>query len=314
MEMKMIGIKIARARKEINISQAELAKRLFISAQAVGKWERGESIPDIITFNRLAKILGVDLNYFSESFLPAADETPLKMTDANFGTINQTIRDNNNTTNSPELQLLTSFSGSNLSKSDFVGITANKMEFNRSMLRGSDFTDADLTGSSFKNSDLSQVNLNGANLTDCTISATDLKEANFSKTILLRTEISTSVLIRTKFIDTNLTGVKVTASDLRESVFENCIFNAVEFKNCDFRGQCFDRQIFIDVKFGNGALNNVTFKGATLKNVLFRAGYALTNKYYRVLKTICFDGAMMDKLTYVSLKGLGVDLSGVKII
>ena len=63
METKMIGNKIAEARKKLNISQAQLAEQLFISAQAVGKWERGESMPDIITFNRLAKILGVDLNY-----------------------------------------------------------------------------------------------------------------------------------------------------------------------------------------------------------------------------------------------------------
>jgi transcriptional regulator with XRE-family HTH domain len=69
-----IGNKIAEARKKINISQSQLAQRLFISAQAVGKWERGESMPDIITFSRLAEILGVDLNYFSESFQEATIE------------------------------------------------------------------------------------------------------------------------------------------------------------------------------------------------------------------------------------------------
>ena len=68
LNIKIIGNKIAEARKKINISQAELAQRLFISPQAVGKWERGESMPDIITFNRLAEILGVDLNYFSENY------------------------------------------------------------------------------------------------------------------------------------------------------------------------------------------------------------------------------------------------------
>src|SRR5512140_341715 len=70
----MIGNKIAEARKKINISQAQLAQLLFISSQAVGKWERGESMPDIITFNRLAEILGVDLNYFSENFKSVATE------------------------------------------------------------------------------------------------------------------------------------------------------------------------------------------------------------------------------------------------
>lgn len=43
-ETKKIGNKIAEARKRINISQAQLAERLFISSQAVGKWERGESM------------------------------------------------------------------------------------------------------------------------------------------------------------------------------------------------------------------------------------------------------------------------------
>ena len=71
---KIIGNKITAARKKINISQAQLAQRLFISSQAVGKWERGESMPDIITFNRLAEILGVDLNYFSESIETVAIE------------------------------------------------------------------------------------------------------------------------------------------------------------------------------------------------------------------------------------------------
>jgi transcriptional regulator with XRE-family HTH domain len=73
---KMIGNKIAEARKKKNISQAQLAQRLFISSQAVGKWERGESMPDITVFNSLAEILGVDLNYFSEGFQSGAPELP----------------------------------------------------------------------------------------------------------------------------------------------------------------------------------------------------------------------------------------------
>lgn len=44
-ETKKIGNKIAEARKRINISQAELAQRMFVSSQAVGKWERGVETP-----------------------------------------------------------------------------------------------------------------------------------------------------------------------------------------------------------------------------------------------------------------------------
>lgn len=82
METKKIGNKIANARKRVSISQAQLAERLFISPQAVGKWERGESMSDIVTFSRLAEILGVDLNYFSENFKTEASElTPVEMSD-----------------------------------------------------------------------------------------------------------------------------------------------------------------------------------------------------------------------------------------
>lgn len=55
MNIKMIGAKIAKARKEMNLSQAELAQRLFISPQAVGKWERGESVADILPSTGLQK-------------------------------------------------------------------------------------------------------------------------------------------------------------------------------------------------------------------------------------------------------------------
>ena len=72
---KSIGQKIADARKKKNLSQADLAQQVLISPQAVGKWERGESMPDISTLNRLAEILGVDLNYFSESFPTREVET-----------------------------------------------------------------------------------------------------------------------------------------------------------------------------------------------------------------------------------------------
>src|SRR5690606_27520707 len=71
---KTIGNKISTARKKTNLSQAELAQQVSISSQAVGKWERGESMPDITTLNRLAEIFKVDLNYFSDNFESLAND------------------------------------------------------------------------------------------------------------------------------------------------------------------------------------------------------------------------------------------------
>jgi uncharacterized protein YjbI with pentapeptide repeats len=87
----------------------------------------------------------------------------------------------------------------------------------------------------------------------------------------------------------------------------------VDFKYCDLSGQRFDGQTFIGVKFDKSALTEASFRGATLKNVSFQAFFSLTNKYYRSIKTICFDDAVMDKLTYAALKGMGADLSKVTV-
>jgi len=242
------------------------------------------------------------------------DETAFAMTIDSIGDIEQTVQEVANLSRSLERQVLTNFSASNLPKSDFAGVTAHKGKFEASDLRGSDFAGADLTGSSFKASDVREANFDGTNLTDCTLYVSDFTGASFNKTILVRTNFSTSDLTRAKFTDVKLIDAKLTLTDLRKTVFENCIFNGVDFKQSDLRGLCLDGQTFIGVKFGEAALSEITFKGATLKNVSFTPPWSLTKKYYNAIKTIRFDGATMDKLTYLALKGLGADLSNVTVI
>ena len=242
------------------------------------------------------------------------DETAFQMTIDSIGDIEQTVQEVAKLSRSLERQVLTNFSASNLPESDFAGVTAQKGKFDASVLRGSNFSGADLTGSSFKASDVREANFDGANLTDCNFYVTDLSDASFKKAILVRTEFSTLELTGTKFTDVKLVDVKLTMTDLRKTAFENCVFNGVDFKLSDLRGLCLDGQTFIGVKFGEAALNEVAFKGATLKNVSFTPPWSLTKKYYNAIKTIKFDGATMDKLTYAALKGLGADLSKVTII
>ena len=315
MDTKIIGSKIAKARNEKNMSQAQLAQLLFISPQAVGKWERGESLPDIITINRLAEILGVDLNYFSENFQSADNETASKMPNNGNGDIEQTEQEVANLSDTGERQAQINLTAVNLQESDFAGVILHKGKFKASPLCGADFAGADLTGSSFEVSDAREANFDGANVTDCTFSTTGLADASFRKSILVRTDFNKSSLAGTKFTDAELIDVKLTMTDLRKTIFENCIFNGVDFKYSDLRGMRFDGHTFIGVQFDKSALNDVSFTGATLRNVSFRLPFSVTNKSYRAFKTVCFDGAIMDKLTYAGLKGLWVvDLSKVTVI
>lgn len=241
------------------------------------------------------------------------DETAFNKTIESIGDIEETILEVANLSRSLERQVLTNFSASNLLKSDFAGVIAHKGNFTSSALHGSDFAGADLTGSTFKSSDIREANFNGANLTDCTLSVNDLSNASFNKSILVRTNFSISGMEGAKFTGVKLTDVTLNKIDLKKTIFEGCIFDGVDFKYCDLSGLCLDGQTFIGVKFDKSAINEVSFKGATLKNVSFQAFFSLTNKYYRSIKTICFDEAVMDKLTYAALKGMGAELSKVTV-
>ena len=50
-----IGSNIAAHRKRLGLTQAGLAEKLNYSDKAVSKWERGESIPDVLTLMQLAE-------------------------------------------------------------------------------------------------------------------------------------------------------------------------------------------------------------------------------------------------------------------
>ena len=50
-----IGANIAAYRKRAGLTQAGLAEKLNYSDKAVSKWERGESIPDVLTLMQLAE-------------------------------------------------------------------------------------------------------------------------------------------------------------------------------------------------------------------------------------------------------------------
>ena len=56
------GAVIRRLREEKGLSQAELAEQLFVSSQAVSKWENGRGLPDISLLEPLGKALGVSVS------------------------------------------------------------------------------------------------------------------------------------------------------------------------------------------------------------------------------------------------------------
>ena len=74
-----IGERITLLRKEKDISQAELAKRLEVSRQAVSKWEQGTSSPDTNKLIQLAKILDTEVEYLATGTHPEPSSVVLNV-------------------------------------------------------------------------------------------------------------------------------------------------------------------------------------------------------------------------------------------
>ncbi len=63
MNFKKVGEQIAALRKAKGLTQSELGERIGVSFQAVSKWERGETLPDITLLPDLAKILETTVDF-----------------------------------------------------------------------------------------------------------------------------------------------------------------------------------------------------------------------------------------------------------
>ncbi|PZL72168.1 XRE family transcriptional regulator [Enterococcus plantarum] len=59
----MFNERLLKMRKNAELTQEELAKRINVSKQSVGSWERGRTEPSIETITELANVLNTTTDY-----------------------------------------------------------------------------------------------------------------------------------------------------------------------------------------------------------------------------------------------------------
>ncbi len=57
-----IGENIKRLRREVGMTQEQLAEKLNVTNAAVSKWERGDSLPDITMLFPIADYFGISVD------------------------------------------------------------------------------------------------------------------------------------------------------------------------------------------------------------------------------------------------------------
>jgi transcriptional regulator with XRE-family HTH domain len=70
---KLLGIRLKRAREEINLSQGAFAKALGLSSEYISLLESGKRTPSFETLLKVARYLNKDVAYFFEERRPAFD-------------------------------------------------------------------------------------------------------------------------------------------------------------------------------------------------------------------------------------------------
>ena len=292
----MIGNKIAEARKKINISQAQLAQRLFISSQAVGKWERGESMPDIITFNRLAEILGVDLNYFSESFQSAATE---------MGPVESVVKQSDELPSGKQKKKLSwDMSRGNWVDADFSGLKNLHEKFSSSNMQRCLFIGSDMSGLLLKSNNVDSCDFSGSDISSSHIQSSNLVNNLFKDCSLKETEFSESYIIGCDFSGADFTGAAFKSGGFQKNTMANAVWNRTSFIAMQIADIVFDGTLE-DCYFENCAFTRVTFRNSTLINTFFK------NKS---LKRIRFIDCQADRMTYEFLKNGKADLTGITLL
>lgn len=292
---KQIGNKIAIARKKINLSQAQLAQRLFISSQAVGKWERGESMPDIITLNRLAEILEVDLNYFSYG---------LEVKNNEVSTENLIKESSELNVEKNKRKLSWNMSNGNWVDADFSGLKNLNEKFTSSNMQRCTFLGSDMSGLLLKNNNVDSCDFSNSNINNSIIQGSNLANNLFKKCLLKETQFSGTYIMGCDFTEADFTEAEFKNGGFQNNIIVNSVWNHTSFIGMQILDIVFDGRLE-DCYFENCAFKKITFQNATLINTFFK------NKS---LKGIKFIDCQVDKITYTFLKIGNADLTGINLL
>lgn len=66
-EKMTFGKKLKAARKSAGMTQEQLAEKLFVSRQAITKWEADRGMPDIENIKRLSTLLGISIDFLLDN-------------------------------------------------------------------------------------------------------------------------------------------------------------------------------------------------------------------------------------------------------
>jgi uncharacterized protein YjbI with pentapeptide repeats len=275
-------------------------------------------MPDIITFNRLAEILGVDLNYFSENFQSVANEIASNESMIKQSTELPSAKHKN--------KLSWDMSRGNWVDADFSGLKNLHDKFSSSNMQRCKFIGSDLSGLILKSNNIYKCDFSGSDISSSHVQRSNLANNLFKDCSLKETEFS-----RSNINGCDFTGANFTGTEFSESFISGCDFSCADFTGAAFKSggiqnnpmanavwnrTSFNAMWIVDIVF-EGTLDDCYFENCSFKKVTFRNS-TLTNTFFRIknksLKGIRFIDCQADRMTYEFLKQGNADLTGITLL
>lgn len=296
---KSIGNKIAEARKKKSLSQAELAQQVLISPQAVGKWERGESMPDITTLSRLAGILGVDLNYFSDGFQTVDAESTAH------GTGNEESKEIPTPKTRKKFDRNWDMSQGNWADADFSGLNNLKEKLSASNMKNCKFLNTDLSGLILGKNNIELCDFSGSDIRDSKIQSSNLSNNQFNRCSFTDAEFFKSNVEKCDFSEADFSGAEILESNLERNAVNDVVWKVTKFLKSNISNITFTGT-FEDCHFERCAFYTVKFENAIILNTFF--------KYNDKFKKVQFVNCKVDSITYAFLKNNQANLTGITVV
>jgi len=257
-----IGNKIVIARKLKNLSQVDLAAQMSVTSQAVGKWERGESMPDLLTFDRLSSVLGVELNYFSER---CNNKTPLGEA-AGMPSDTDGTEDEENDRRKPEWNM----SGGVWSDGDFSGLANLGDRFSGSNIKNCKFIGSELQKLTLRGNNVHSSDFSGSDLRECLFRGCNIQLTSFSNCNMSGAEYARSNIQKCDFTEADFTDAEFRSCNIKEATLTGAIWLRTVFRISSLSDLTFDSNI-TDCSFvGLEKPSRLVFRGVTFRNTFFK--------------------------------------------
>lgn len=287
-----IGQQILKARKSKNLTQLQLSVQMAISPQAVGKWERGESLPDLIQLQKLAKIFGLEIGYLM------SDESTMNHKQELEGGPEPNIAELNIDEKKWDLSrgnwveveftlinsILQKITSSNFEKCSFSNSVPFNLEVSSVNIENCKFNDSILISGSW-----TKANILDTNFTTVDFQGTHFKKCNIEKCDFIKSNLSHCEFQLSNLEGCNLNQAILEFTNFQKSNLSNIVFSGL-IENCQFEGVSF---------------SNVIFKDAILCNTFFKDNYQL--------KKVKFENCQVDQMTYTLLRNNHADVSNLRV-